>query len=101
MENNIYDEFLDDDDVIDEVEEEEESKPGVFRRIIGWIRKHGTTILIAVIPAVIKALLARREYDNYIYTTDSEGKVYKLPAKEMRTIKSRKNVNVSAEMAED
>ena len=98
MDNETLDFLYDDED--DFEKEEETEKPSVFQSIFGWIKRHGTTILIAVIPAVIKALLARKEYDNYIYTTDADGKIYKLPAREMRTIHGTKNKIVQSEITD-
>ena len=44
--------------------------------------------LITLIAGVVKILVSNHEYEDYIYVTDNEGNVNKIPSKTMRTAKS-------------
>ena len=66
------------------------------RKVVKWFKEHpdaSLTLLggaLSIIGAVAKIAAANKEYEDSVYLTASDDSVYKLPAKEMKTIKRSK-----------
>lgn len=69
-----------------EVPEIEEPETSVWKSIGQWFVSHSGAIFLAVLPALARWLFLRKDATNYIYTTDQTGKVYRVPAKEMKSV---------------
>lgn len=54
--------------------------PDVVLTVIGGVA--------SIVGGCIKLYANKTEYEDYLYTTDGDGTVYKLPAKEMKTASS-------------
>ena len=100
MTDEQFDSFIYDADDIEVEEVTKEETPSKWQ----WLKENGPSFLgkvvLAIIPAIITALVNKREYKDYIYTTDQSGVTYKLPAREMHSIAGKTNRNVSSEMSD-
>lgn len=95
MDDNVIFEEVDVDDEV-EFEEVKKTKWQIFKE---WIREHDDSILKGILSGIfglagigLSILMNRKEYDSYLYTNDQEGNVYRVRAKEMKTVsKTKKN----------
>jgi len=66
------------------------------RKVVQWFHEHpdaSLTLLggvLSIVGAVAKIAASNKEYEDAVYLTASDDSVYKLPAKEMKTIKKGK-----------
>lgn len=64
------------------------------RKFVRFCKEHPDGMLgilggiITLLGGVVKILVSKHEYEDYIYVTDNEGNVNKVPSKIMRTAKS-------------
>ena len=87
MDDETYidiDEF-DEEPAEDDAQEETKDRFRVIKSVGGWVKNNSGAIFLAVLPAVLKIMVQKREYENYLYTTDQDGKVFRIPAKELKT----------------
>ena len=92
-ENTVYEgEPVDFDDLEESLEEEEPKKRGIHP--IKYFREHPGVFfsllgsVIGVGGTVLQIYANKKEYDGCVYATDQNGRVMKIPAKEMKTITS-------------
>lgn len=66
------------------------------RKSVKWLKDHpdvSLTLLggvLSIIGAAVKIVGDRKEYDDSVFITASDDSVYKLPAKQMKTVKQQK-----------
>ena len=65
------------------------------RKAVIWLKDHpdvSLTLLggvLSIVGAAVKIVGDRKEYDDSVFITASDDSVYKLPAKQMKTVKQR------------
>ena len=65
------------------------------RKFVIWFKEHpdvSLTLLggvLSIAGAAVKIAADRKEYDDAIFITASDDSVYKLPAKQMKTVKQK------------
>ena len=68
------------------------------RKSVKWLKDHpdvSLTLLggaLSIIGAAVKIIGDRKEYDDSVFITASDDSVYKLPAKQMKTVKQKTEV---------
>lgn len=72
----------------------EEGKKSLKDRFIQFCKENPDVIwtlvggALSIIGGCVKLYANKSEYDNYLLTTDRDGTIYKLPAKQMKTVSS-------------
>ena len=65
------------------------------RKLVIWLKDHpdvSLTLLggvLSIAGAAVKIAADRKEYDDSVFITASDDSVYKLPAKQMKTVKQQ------------
>lgn len=65
------------------------------RKLVIWFKDHpdvSLTLLggvLSIVGAAVKIAADRKEYDDSVFITASDNSVYKLPAKQMKTVKQK------------
>ena len=87
--DNVYDDV-----VIEDIEEDQE-KPGFWKRVVNWFGDHQaiTTAIITMgcsfAGTAYKHYVNQKEYDDYLYVTTNDDEIARIPARTMKSVKSK------------
>ena len=69
------------------------------RKIVQWFKAHpdaGLTLLggvLSIAGAAVKIVASNKEYEDSVYFCTTDDEIYKLPAKQMKTVKQGRSVD--------
>ena len=77
-------------EVVFDEDQEVEQEPGFFRKAWEWLKSNPGVLIttgLTIGVETYKLFVRSKEYEDYIYVTDSEDGIAKIPAKRMRSVK--------------